>query len=190
MTLNYISGVWRDESDQINLVDELEYALSHCWDLPVLQISSLTQLPAVLERAHEETDGLELAKALRKELIACAEQLTQRSVYPINEIIGAIDNGQLGNGSQTLARIKREVGIPFSRNKVDLARYYAIRLAMQGTDHQIIAEFLEVDPRTVANYIAQAKERIRVVLESQSMLIKAFGMEAAALEAGAELAAH
>jgi DNA-binding NarL/FixJ family response regulator len=178
MVLNYISGVWHDETEAINLIDELDHALSHCWDLPMLQMSSLTQLPAVLERSRAEADGLELAKALRKELIACAEQLTQRPVFPIEELITCIENGQLGIASQNLARMKREIGVPFSRNKVDLARYYAIRLAMQGTDHQKIAEFLEVDPRTVANYLAQARERIRVVIESQSMLVKAFGMQA------------
>jgi hypothetical protein len=174
MTLTQSSNGWRYIGDEINKFDELGYALSHCWDLPVIQMSNLTQLPAVARRALEETEGLEQAKALRKELISCADQITQRPTYPIDELVSAIDNSKIGLGSQELQRIQRVMGIPFPRNKLDLARYYAIRLVMQGIDQTTIAEFLDVDPRTVANYVAQAKERIRLVLESQSVLVNAF----------------
>ncbi|OGO20811.1 MAG: hypothetical protein A2144_03405 [Chloroflexi bacterium RBG_16_50_9] len=172
MLLNYVSGRWRDNGDEIEQHDELGYALSHCWDLPVLQMSNLTQIPAVVQRAHEETSGLELAKALRKELITCAEQITQRPKYSIEDIVSAIEKEKLGFGSQDLVKIQRAVGIRFPRNKIDLARYYAIRLVMQGIDQQTIADFLDVELRTVANYVAQAKDRIRLVLDSQSMLVK------------------
>ena len=152
---------------------ELGHALSHCWDLPMLQTSKLTQLPVVAQRALEENHGLELAKALRKELIACAEQITQRPRYSIEEIVSAIEKEKLHLGSQDLVKIQRVIGIRFPRNKIDLARYYAIRLVMEGIDQQTIAEFLDVDLRTVANYIAQAKERIWLILESKSMLVQA-----------------
>jgi hypothetical protein len=174
MTLTHSSNGWRYIGDEINKFDELGHALSHCWDLPILQMSNLAQLPAVAQRALEETHGLEQAKALRKELISCADQITQRPRYPIEEIVSAIDNSKLGLGSQDLVKIQRVIGIPFPRNKLDLARYYTIRLVMQGVDQQTIAEFLDVDPRTVANYVAQAKNRIRLVLESQSVLVNAF----------------
>ena len=64
-------------------------------------------------------------------------------------------------------KIQRVIGVPFSRNKLDLARYYTIRLVMQGVDQQTIAEFLDVDLRTIANYVSQAKERIRIALETR-----------------------
>ncbi|OGO31812.1 MAG: hypothetical protein A2Z29_08410 [Chloroflexi bacterium RBG_16_56_11] len=153
-----------------NSPDELGYLLYHCWDLPVLQTSDMVQLPPVLKRAEEERHGLELAKALRKELIACAEEITQRPRYPIEEIVAAIEKEKMKLGSQDLVRIQKAIGVPFSRNKLDLARYYTIRLVMQGIDQQAIAEFLDVDLRTVANYVAQAKERIRLVLETRSIL--------------------
>jgi hypothetical protein len=176
--LDYIPDMTLEEDRKSELAEELEQALACCWDLPSLQTSSLTQMPAVVERARYETEGLELAKALRKELIDCAGQLTQRPLYPIEDILNAIENGRMGIASQALARVKREIGLPFSRTKVDLARYYTVRLAMQGVDHQSIADFLEVDPRTVANYLVQARDRIRIVLESQAMLDNAFGIQA------------
>jgi hypothetical protein len=175
--LDYVPDMILEEGGTSEPAMELEHALACCWDLPALQTSSLTQMPAVVERANHETEGLELAKALRKELIDCAGQLTQRVVYPIADILNAIENGRMGTASQALARVKREIGLPFSRTKVDLARYYAIRLAMEGVNHQSIADFLEVDPRTVSNYLVQARDRIGVVLESQAMLDKAFGMQ-------------
>jgi hypothetical protein len=139
----------------------------------MLQTSKLTQLSVVTQRALEENHGLELAKALRKELIDCAEQITQRPRYSIDDIVSAIEKEKLHLGSQDLVKIQRVVGIRFPRNKIDLARYYAIRLVMEGIDQQTIAEFLDVDLRTVANYIAQAKERIWLILESKSMLVQA-----------------
>jgi DNA-binding NarL/FixJ family response regulator len=170
MAINYIANQLRLKKKSRSDVDELGYALSHCWDLPILQTSSLARLPSVVRLASEETQGLELAKALRKELISCVEQITQRQRYPIDEIVSAIEKHKLGLGSQELMKIKRVIGVPFRRNKLDLARYYTIRLIMQGIDQQTIADFLEVDLRTVANYVAQAKERIRMVLESRSGL--------------------
>jgi hypothetical protein len=157
---------WGNGKSKFN---ELGYSLYHCWDLAILQTSNLAQLPSVVQRALEETHGLEHAKALRKELIACADQITQRPKYPIEEIISAIEKDRLDLGSQDLAKIKRNIGIRLARNKIDLARYYSIRLIMEGVDRETIADFLEVDLRTVANYIAQAKERIRLSLESRFM---------------------
>ncbi|MGD0795123.1 MAG: hypothetical protein ABR958_06005 [Dehalococcoidales bacterium] len=158
----------------INGIDlfELGHALSHCWDLPMLQKSRLTQLHVVAERALEENHGLEFAKAIRKELISCAEQLTQRPRHPIEEIVTAIEKEKFHLGSQDLVRIQRMIGIRLPRNKIDLARYYTIRLVMEGIDQQTIAEFLDVDQRTVANYISQAKERILLILESKSMAMQ------------------
>ena len=155
--------------DELNMF-ELGHALSHCWDLPMLQKSKLTQLPEITQSALEENNGLELAKALRKELIACAEQITQRPRQPIEVIVSAIEKEKLNLGSQELVRIQKMIGIRLPRNKIDLARYYSIRLVMEGIDQQTIAEFLDVDLRTVANYIAQAKERIWLILESRSVL--------------------
>lgn len=151
-------------------VDELGFALHHCWDLPILQTSGLTQLPSVMQRALGEMDGLELAKALRKELLACANQLTQRPLYPVGEVIAAIEREKHGFGNQDLEKIQRILGVRFPRNEIDLARYYTIRLVMEGIDHQTIADFLDVDLRTVANYVLQAKERIRLILETRSIL--------------------
>jgi hypothetical protein len=172
MPLKSFSNRFHSHGSETSQFD-LGQALSHCWDLPILQKSKLTQLPAVAQRALDEDHGLELAKALRKELIACAEQLTQRPRYSIEEIVSAIEKEKLHLGSQELVRIQKVVGIRFPRNKIDLARYYAIRLAMEGIDQQTIADFLDVDLRTVANYIAQAKERIQLILESKSMLVQA-----------------
>ena len=56
---------------------------------------------------------------------------------------------------------------PFARDRLDLARYYAIRLAMEGLGNEIIAGFLRVELRTLGNYVAEAKERIRLTLESR-----------------------
>jgi hypothetical protein len=169
MALNDVSSRLRDSTNGRTKFDELGHALNNCWDLPILQMSDLTKLSVVIERSLEETDGLQLAKALRKELIACAEQITQRPRYPIEEIIAAIEKGTPGLRSQDLVKIQNDIGIPLHRSKIDLARYYAIRLVMEGIDHQRIADFLDVDMRTVANYILQAKERIRLTLESKSM---------------------
>ena len=176
MELNYVSGQARYSGNEISQLDELGFALSHCCDLPVLQASKLTQLSVVAQRALEESDGLELAKALRKELIACAEQLTQRPRQAIGEIVSAMEKQKLHLGSQDLVKLQRAVGIRFPRHKLDLARYYAIRLFMEGMDQQTIADFLDVDLRTVANYIAQAKQRIWLILESRTMPVHAVSM--------------
>ena len=170
MALNYINGHIKTKKDGRGSFDELGYVLYHCWDLPVLQTSNLVKLSMVMKRASEEKHGLELAKALRNELIACAEQLTQRPQYPIEDIVSAIEKKSLNMGSQDLVKIQKTIGVPFPRNKLDLARYYTIRLVMQGIDQQTIADFLEVDLRTVANYVAQSKERIRLILETRSIL--------------------
>jgi|GEM_PF-2518788 len=172
MALKSISSQFSSTRNEASQFD-LGHALSHCWDLPMLQTSKLTRLPVVAQGALEENHGLELAKALRKELISCAEQITQRSRYSIDEIVSAIEKEKLHLGSQDLVKIQRVIGIRFPRNKIDLARYYAIRLVMEGIDQQTIAEFLDVDLRTVANYIAQAKERIWLILESKLVLVQA-----------------
>ena len=169
MAISHLSSQLRHTSN-IRIFDELGHAIRYCWDLPVLQKSELTQLPGIARLALEETHGLELAKALRRELIACAEQITQRPLYPIKEIVSAIEQEKFGLSSQDLAEIQKTIGVRFPRNKIDLARYYAIRLVMEGVDRQAIADFLDVDLRTVANYVAQAKERIRLILESRVML--------------------
>ncbi|OGO23303.1 MAG: hypothetical protein A2144_12855 [Chloroflexi bacterium RBG_16_50_9] len=171
MALNYPLNRLRSSNNVRNQFDELGFALHHCWDLPILQTSDLTKLSIVAQRSFEEANGLELAKALRKELISCAEQITQRTRYPIEEIIPAIEKEMLSLGSQELVKIQKALGIPFPRNRIDLARYYAIRLVMEGIDHQMIADFLDVDLRTVANYVVQAKERIRLILETKSMFV-------------------
>ena len=170
MALDYIAGQTRQKKNERSSFDELGYILYHCWDLPVLQTSSLTKLPLVIQLASLEKQGLELAKALRKELITCSEQLTQRPRFPIEEIVTAIEKKTLNLGSQDMIKIQKSIGVPFPRNKLDLARYYTIRLIMQGIDQQAIADFLDVDLRTVANYVAQAKERIRIILETRSNL--------------------
>lgn len=169
MPLKYMSGRTSSSSSEISMV-ELGHALSQCWDLPMLQKSKLTQLSGIEQSALEENHGLELAKALRKELISCAEQITQRPRQPIEMIVSAIEKEKLNLGSQDLVRIQKLIGIRLPRNKIDLARYYSIRLVMEGIDQQTIAEFLDVDLRTVANYIAQAKERILLILESKLIL--------------------
>ena len=170
MSFNNLSNRMSSSGHEISLV-ELGHALSHCWDLPMLQKSRLTQLPGIAQSASEESHGLELAKALRKELIDCAEQITQRPRQPIEMVVSAIERDKLNLGSQDLTRMQKLIGIRLARNKIDLARYYAIRLVMEGVDQQTIAEFLDVDLRTVANYIAQAKERIWLILESKSVLL-------------------
>lgn len=167
MALTYVSRRTPYDSNGRIKFDQLGHALHHCWDLPILHTNDLTQLPSVVKRALRETDGLELAKALCTELIACAEQISQRPSYPIDKIISAIEKEQLGLGRQDLAEIQRRLGIPFPRNKIDLARYYTIRLVMQGMNNQTIADFLQVDLRTVGNYVAQAKERITLILEGR-----------------------
>jgi len=170
MTLNQVStGVDQKKIGRGNS-DDLGYLLYHCWDLPLLQTSRLARLPRLLNKAKEEKHGLELGKALRKELVACAEQITQRSRFSIEEIVSVIEKSNLNPGNQELEKIRRTIGVPFPRNKLDLARYYTIRLVMQGIDQPTIAEFLEVDLRTVANYVSQAKERIRVVLDTRTIL--------------------
>jgi len=169
MTINMVTERVKPEKISRRSLDELGYMLYHCWDLPVLQTSDLVNLQNVKKLAEEEKQGLSLAKALRKELIACAEQITQRPRYPIEDIVNAIEKSNMNLGSQELVKIQRAIGIPFSRKRLDLARYYTIRLIMQGVDQHTIAEFLDVDLRTVANYIAQAKERIRLVLETRSL---------------------
>jgi hypothetical protein len=146
--------------------DELSYLLNHCWDLPLLQTSKLARMPRLLNRVKEEKQGLEFAKVLRKELISCAEQITQRQRYSIDEIVAAIEN-KTPAGVEELQKIKSAIGVPFRRNKLDLARYYTVRLVMQGIDQSTISEFLEVDLRTVANYFAQGRERIRVILDTR-----------------------
>jgi hypothetical protein len=171
MSSKYATGQSLSHTDEIN-VFELGRAISHCWDLPMLQKSKMTRLPMISERSLEEDQGLGLAKALRKELISCAEQLSQRPKYSINEIVTTIEKEKYHIGSQELLRIQKLVGVRLPRNKIDLARYYAIRLIMEGVDQQAIAEFLDVDLRTVANYISQAKERIWVILESKSMILQ------------------
>lgn len=146
---------------------ELTYLLSHCWDLPVLQTSKMALLPQISKRAEAEKNGLELAKALRKELISCAEQITQRPKYPIEDIVAAIERDRLTPEKNEQVKIQKVIGVPFARNKLDLARYYSIRLVMQGINQQTIAEFLDVDLRTIANYVSQAKDRIKLILETK-----------------------
>jgi hypothetical protein len=146
---------------------ELAYLLSRCWDLPVLQTSKMALLPQIMKQAKGEKHGLEMAKALRRELINCAEQISQRPKFPIEDIMVAIERDRMNPDNQEVEKIQKVIGVPFSRNKLDLARYYTIRLVMQGIDQQTIAEFLDVDLRTIANYVSQAKERIRIALETR-----------------------
>jgi hypothetical protein len=150
--------------------DELGYILYHCWDLPILQTSKLIRLPTIQKSTEEEKQPLAQAKALRKKLIAYSEQITQRPRYPIQSIVDVIERNRISPGSHDLSKIKKSIGIPFPRNRLDLARYYAIRLIMEGIDQYTIAEFLEVDLRTIGNYISQAKERIRMILETDSII--------------------
>ena len=152
------------ESMQIKLT-ELNDALRLCRDLPMLENNLLTNLPKIKNRSKNYNGSLGNAKALRAELISCAEQITIRPTYSINKIVDALENYFRGNDAEKVLQISSELDIPFSRDKIDLARYYAMRLSMEGVNIQHIAEFLQVDPRTVANYIRQAKQRIKVLLE-------------------------
>jgi hypothetical protein len=149
---------------QIDL-NELGEVLRLCRDLPMLENSFLTNHPRVKTRAKKYNCSLGLAKALRAELISCAEQITIRPTYPIEKIVDALESYFRGNDQSELIQIRNELAIPFSRDKIDLARFYSIRLSMEGVNRQQIAEFLQVEPRTVANYTKQAKERIKVLLE-------------------------
>jgi DNA-binding NarL/FixJ family response regulator len=155
------------ETMRIDL-DKLGQALRHCHDLTFLQNSELIYLPNVVRHCKKTRIDLDFAKALRKELISAAERITRRRArVPIREIVKAIEEQRLNSENQQLAEVQRKLGIPFSRNRLDLARYYAVRLVMEGLSNETVAEFLQVDPRTLANYIAQSKERIRLMLESR-----------------------
>ena len=144
---------------------ELGEASRLCRDLPMLENNLLTNLPRVQARAKNYNGTLELAKALRAELITCVEQISIRPKYSIKKIVDAIESYFQGNNQDNLIQIRDELAIPFSRDKIDLARFYAIRLLIEGVSIQQIAEFLQVEPRTVANYLKQAKERIKILLE-------------------------
>jgi DNA-binding CsgD family transcriptional regulator len=157
---------WVRTSSRIDL-GKLSSALHYCWDLSTLQKSEFVLLPSVAKLANGKNDGLQAAKALRDELIACAEQLTQRKRYPIEEIASVLEMDNISFRDRYMENIQRSLGVPFSRDRLDLARYYAIRMLMEGVRNEIIAKFLMVDSRTVGNYIAQAKERIRFTLESR-----------------------
>lgn len=149
-------------------LEKLGQALRRCYDLPFLQNSDLAQLPRVLRRARREKHGLNLARALRKEFLDSARQITRRTRHSdISEIVAAIEAARLGLGNQHIVEIQERLGIPFPRDRIDLARYYAIRLVMEGLKNEIIADFLQVDLRTLGNYIAAAKEHIRLTLESR-----------------------
>ena len=148
--------------------DTLGRALHHCFDLTFLQNSDLTQLPSVVRRCREERHGLDLAKALRRELIDAAEQITPRADHhTIRDIVEAIEEERLNSGNGRMAEIQKHLGIPFPRDKIDLARYYGIRLVMEGLSNEIVANFLQVEMRTLSNHIAEAKERIKLTLESR-----------------------
>ena len=155
----------KDMSEQIDL-NELGQALRLCRDLPMLENSLLTNITRVKMRAKMYDGSLGLAKALRAELISCAEKITLRPTYSIKKIVVAIEKYFQYNDQTYLQQIRDELAIPFSRDKIDLARYYSIRLSMEGVNIQQIAEFLQVDPRTVGNYIRQAKQRIKFLLEN------------------------
>ena len=148
--------------------DDVALALQYCWDLPMLQTSPLVDLPQVRELALKETQGLELAKALRSELVTCSEHLTQRRHYPVEEIATFLQDGKPRFRYTELTALRRKIGVPFPRHMIDLARFYAIRLVMKGVGRDKIADLLDVDVRTVANYLAQAKERIRLILHTRS----------------------
>ena len=156
-----------DESGRIDF-NKLGRALRYCHDLPLLQNSDLTHLPSVENRARGDRRGLDLARALRKELITCTEQIARHTGYPsIREIVEAIEREKLFADKQLVAEVSKRLVIPFSRDRRDLARYYGIRLRMEGLANSTIAEFLQVELRTLGNYIAEAKERIRLILESR-----------------------
>jgi DNA-binding NarL/FixJ family response regulator len=163
MVRTYISKVVFDNNQKVD-TEELGKALRNCCDLPALQNSSLTQLPSVVRRARTDRRSLALAKALRIELVACAEQITQRTRHPVREIMAAIEEAESSSTTQSLTEIQAYLGVPFPRDKIDLARYYTIRLVVEGVKNETIAEFLKVDIRTVGNYIVQAKERIMLAL--------------------------
>src|SRR4030042_4306041 len=154
----------RNGSKQIEL-HELGEALRLCRDLPMLENNLLTNLPKVKMRAKKYNGNLELAKALRDELISCQQQITIRPTYSIKKIVDAIESYFHGNNQDEFIQIRDELAIPFSRYKIDLARFYAIRLLIEGVSIQQISEFMQVEPRTIANYIKQAKERIKSLLE-------------------------
>ncbi|MDD5289348.1 MAG: hypothetical protein PHY28_09600 [Dehalococcoidales bacterium] len=164
MTISSTRDILREKIN--DKADYLSQALRYCADLPMLQTNKLTGLSSVAYEALSINGELAAAKALRKRLIACAEEITQRPRLPIEEVASAIEKYKRGLGSQELARLQKAVGVPFSRSQIDLARYYSIRLMMQGIDQGAISDFLNVDLRTVANYIAQAKKRIWLTLES------------------------
>ncbi len=149
-------------------IERLGQVLRHCHDLTFLQNSNFVFLPSVVRQCRGESVDLCSAKALRRELIAVAQRISRRTVhFPIRKILKAIEERRLSSDNQRVVEIQRRLGIPFSRNRIDLARYYAIRLVMEGLSNETIAEFLMVDPRTLANYIAQAKMRIALILESR-----------------------
>lgn len=153
-------------NNRSKLIDaqELGSALRNFRDLPILEGNALTDLPCVRRRAESYPGSLGKARALRSELISCAEELTVRSTYPIEKIVSAMKNGLQTKVANEMPEIIYELNIPFSRSNIDLARYYSIRLVMEGMNIQNIAEFLQVEPRTVANYIKQAKQRIEISL--------------------------
>lgn len=150
-------------------LDKLGQALRHCHDPMFLQTSELTRLPGVVRRSQGQRNGVGRAKALRKELIAAAKQMTRPHTrhHSIRKIVRAIEEQRLSQESQLVQEIQQRLGIPFSRDRLDLARYYAIRLVMEGLTNETIAEFLLVERRTLANYVAQARERIALVLEDR-----------------------
>ncbi len=166
MTVNYVARHLRHDARTAVDPNELGKALRRCYDLPFLQDSKLAQLPCVARRAGGERDGLVLARALRSELIASAERISRPVRHPaVRKIVAAIEKQRLGQDGQFLAEMQKNLGIPFPRNKIDVARYYAIRLVMEGMKHEVVADFLEIDLRTLGNYLAEARHRIRLILE-------------------------
>lgn len=165
--INIAVGTPYDSTGKIDLY-KLGRALRLCHDLPLLQDNELTRLPSVVRQTNGEKKGLDLAKSLRRELISCAEEITRHSGHPgIHEILSALEEETLFSENRHINTIKRKLGIPFSRDRLDLARYYAIRLLMEGLSNGTIANFLEVEIRTLGNYISAAKRRIRLTLESR-----------------------
>lgn len=146
---------------------ELGRALRRCRDPLFLRNTTLVNLPGVARRIANSSPPPDLGKALRQELLYCAESVTWRRKQPIAFIVSAVANGRNRPNTEEIERVKAMVGVPLGRNEVDLARYYTIRLVMEGVPIEAIAGFLEVEPRTVANYISQAKEHIALVLESR-----------------------
>lgn len=163
--MNYSSGIRIENRNNHSPVsDDLRHAIRHCSDLPMLANNRLIYLQSLSGRVDNPDDAFELAKALRAELLFCAEQISLRSKYPINEIIRSIDDTINGIDEEKIKVVRKILGIPFSRDAIDLARYYTIRLVMEGIGNKKIAYFLCVEPRTVANYINQAQARIQIVL--------------------------